>query len=179
MVIGHYSLALRTEDQHAWLWFNFLSQNQNLGYCTLLSQPFILRVAGHILRKVYNCTERKKIQTSKYFQTSCEKICLISWKFPTTFFSHLPTKMFHFIHQKFWRPSFFQTLQVQLHNQLFCIIHSQNFTLFTILFYVFTLFLFKIYNYNCTIPILKLQTTFYNCTNCHQLHIKICPGLAY
>ena len=58
----------------------------------------------------------------------------------------------------------------------FCIIHSENFTLFTILFYVFTLFLFKIYNYNCTIPILQLQTTFYNCTNCHQLHIKISPA---
>ena len=69
----------------------------------------------------------------------------------------------------------FQTLQVQLHNQLFCIIHSQNFTLFTILFYAFPLFLFKIYNYNCTIPILQLQITFYNCTNCHQLHVKICP----
>src|SRR6218665_1870262 len=57
----------------------------------------------------------------------------------------------------------------------FSIIHSQNFTLFAILFYAFPLFQFKIYNYNCTIPILQLQTTFYNCTNCHQLHVKICP----
>ena len=70
----------------------------------------------------------------------------------------------------------FQTLQVQLHYQLFYIIHSENFTLFTILFYSFPLFQFKIYNYNCTIPILQLQTSFYNCTNCHQLHVKICPG---
>ena len=58
----------------------------------------------------------------------------------------------------------------------FFIIHSQHFTLFTILSYAFPLFLFKIYNYNCTIPILQLQTPFYNCTNCHQLHVKICPG---
>ena len=70
----------------------------------------------------------------------------------------------------------FQTLQVQLHKPTFCIIHSQNFTLFSILFYAFPLFQFQIYNYNCTIPILQLQTTFYNCTNCHQLHVKICPG---
>src|SRR6218665_2864645 len=35
---------------------------------------------------------------------------------------------------------------------------------------------FKIYNYNCTIAILQLQITFYNCRNCHQLHVKICPG---
>src|SRR6218665_501061 len=68
----------------------------------------------------------------------------------------------------------FQTLQVQLLNQLFSIIHSENFTLFNILFYSFTLqFLFKIYNYNCTIPILQLQTTFYKCTNFHQLHVKM------
>src|SRR6218665_2779023 len=59
----------------------------------------------------------------------------------------------------------FQTLLVQLHNPPFCISHSQNFTLFTILFYAFPLFRFEIYNYNCTIPILQLQTTFYNCAN--------------
>src|SRR6218665_687813 len=47
---------------------------------------------------------------------------------------------------------------------------------FSILFYAFPLFQFKIYNYNCTIPILQLQTTFYHCTNCHQLHVKICPA---
>src|SRR6218665_207068 len=39
--------------------------------------------------------------------------------------------------------------------------HSQNFTFFTVLFYAFPLFQFKIDNYNCTIPILQLQTTFY------------------
>src|SRR6218665_2382759 len=33
----------------------------------------------------------------------------------------------------------------------------------------------RIYNYNCTIAILQLQITFYNCRNCHQLHVKICP----
>jgi len=63
-----------------------------------------------------------------------------------------------------------QTLQVQLHNLLYFIIHFQNFTLFTILFYAFLLFLFTIYNYNCTIPILQLhnsilqlETPLYNC----------------
>ena len=69
----------------------------------------------------------------------------------------------------------FQTLQIQLHNQLFSIIHSLNVTLFNILFCAFPLFLFEIYNYNCTIPILQLQATFYSYTNCHQLHVKICP----
>src|SRR6218665_3158713 len=71
----------------------------------------------------------------------------------------------------------FQTLQVQLRKPTFCIIHSQNVTLFSILLYAFPLFQFKIYNYKCTIPILLLQTTFYNCTNCDQLHVKICPDL--
>src|SRR6218665_1675613 len=71
------------------------------------------------------------------------------------------------ISRNFRRPSFksfppflmfqpFQTLQVQLHKQLFYIVRSQNFTLYTILFYAFPLFQFKIYNYNCTIPILQL-----------------------
>jgi len=49
----------------------------------------------------------------------------------------------------------YQTLHIGL--QLFSIIHSQNVTLFTILAYAFPLFLFKIYNYNCTIPILQLH----------------------
>src|SRR6218665_3156622 len=71
----------------------------------------------------------------------------------------------------------FQTLQVQLHKPIF-LHHSKNLTLFSILFYAFPLFQFKIYNYNCTILILQLQTTFYNCTNCHQLHVKICPDSA-
>src|SRR6218665_469240 len=82
----------------------------------------------------------------------------------------------HFLYFVCFSPS--KTLQVQLHNQPFCIVHSLNFTLFTILFYTFPLFLFQIYNYNCTIPILQLKTTFYNCTNCHQLHVKICPVFA-
>src|SRR6218665_2846033 len=33
------------------------------------------------------------------------------------------------------------------------------------------------YNYNCTIHLLQLQMTFYNCRNCDQLKVKICPGL--
>ena len=37
---------------------------------------------------------------------------------------------------------------------------------------------FKIYNYNCTISILQLQITFYNCKNCDQLHVKICPAFS-
>ena len=36
---------------------------------------------------------------------------------------------------------------------------------------------FKIYNNNCTIAILQLKITCYNCRNCHQLHVKICPAV--
>src|SRR6218665_3685717 len=32
------------------------------------------------------------------------------------------------------------------------------------------------YNYNCTIDLLQLQVTVYNCRNCDQLHVKICPA---
>src|SRR6218665_3970486 len=35
---------------------------------------------------------------------------------------------------------------------------------------------FQTYNYNCAIHLLQLQITFYNCRNCHQLHVKICPA---
>src|SRR6218665_187699 len=40
----------------------------------------------------------------------------------------------------------------------------------------FPLLHFQIYNDNCTIAILQLQITFYNYTNCHQLHAKICSA---
>jgi len=42
----------------------------------------------------------------------------------------------------------------------------------------FPLLHFQIYNSTTTaqMPFLQLQITFYNCTNRHQLHIKICPG---
>ena len=33
------------------------------------------------------------------------------------------------------------------------------------------------YNYNYTIDLLQLQIAFYNCRNCHQLHVKICPAM--
>jgi len=32
------------------------------------------------------------------------------------------------------------------------------------------------YNYNCTIHLFQLQIRFYNCGNCDQLHVKICPA---
>jgi len=32
------------------------------------------------------------------------------------------------------------------------------------------------YNYNCTVHPFQLQIRFYNCRNCDQLHVKICPG---
>ena len=35
---------------------------------------------------------------------------------------------------------------------------------------------FKMYNCNFTAAILQLKIAFYNCRNCHQLHVKICPG---
>ena len=125
-----------------------------------------------------------KFQTSKHFKISCQK-SFISQNFRRPSFCHLQEK-FRFHPQKILTTFFshffsisyvsaFQTLQVQLHKPTFCIIHSQNFTLFSILFYASPLFQFKIYN--CTIPILQLQTTLYNCTNCHQLHVKICPDL--
>src|SRR6218665_1555542 len=64
----------------------------------------------------------------------------------------------------------FQTLQVQLHNPTFCIIHSKNFTLFTILFLRFF-----------TVPLQNLQLQLHNShfTTANyilQLHVKICPG---
>ena len=62
-------------------------------------------------------------------------------------------------------------------------ISSDLFSSFTIIFSTFLGFHpsfplshFQIYNYNCTIAILQLQITFYNCRNCHQLHVNICPA---
>src|SRR6218665_1263315 len=140
---------------------------------------------GHILRKVYNCTEREKISDLQ----TCQNFLSKNSHFLTNsdFFSYLPPKKnFHFVHQNsdnhflvvssISYVSSLPNAAVTTAQPTFPIIRSQRFTLFTIPFYAFTLFRFKIYNYNCTIPILELQTTFYNCTNCHQLHVKICPG---
>ena len=111
---------------------------------------------------------------------------IISLKFPTifcscwprissslSFFSHF-LAFLHFNHSKrckyncagnfFW-PFFHHSLNIFIFST-FCDFRPS-----------FPLSLFQIYNYNCTIPILQLQITFYNCRNCHQLHVKICPAI--
>ena len=157
---------------------------------------------GHILRKVYNCRERKNfrppnilkfpVKKTFHFIKICQRPFLVIYQkcldIPSIFLFH-PRYPFYFsISSTKSSDDFlvissisyvfhpFQTLQVQLHNQLFAsfILKISPFHHF---FYAFPLFQLKIYNYNCTIPILHLQTTFYNCTNSLQLHIKICPVL--
>ena len=151
-------------------------------------------ILGHILRKVYNCRERKILKLSNIFTFPVPK----NFSFPKNFrrppflviyqknfhdipyiFPFRPPKILmtffsHFLHFLCFSPS--KRCRYNCTTNFFRIIHSQNFTLFTILFNAFPLVQFKIYNYNCTIPILQLQTTFYNCTNCQQLHVKICPA---
>ena len=71
-----------------------------------------------------------------------------------------------------------QTLQVQLHNQLFAHHSFSKFHAFRHSFQRFSTV--PVQNLQLQlhiIPILQMQTTFYNCTNCHQLHVKICPDL--
>src|SRR6218665_3889666 len=118
----------------------------------------------------------EKFQTSKHSKISCKKMFHFPNKFQISSTKN-SDDIFLVISSIVFQT--FPTLQVQLHKPTFCIIHSQNvtnLTLFTILFYAFPLFQFKIYNCNCTILMLQPQTAFYNCTNCHQLHVKICPG---
>ena len=121
---------------------------------------------GHILREVYNCRERKNFQPANTLKFPVKKIYRFLKISDSFFFSNF---LYFYV-------SALPNAAGTTAQPTFCVIHSQNFTFFTILFYAFPLFQLKIYNYNCTIPILQLQTTFYNCTNCHQLHVKICPG---
>ena len=79
--------------------------------------------AGHILRKVYNCRERKYVWPPNFFKFSVKKIFHFP-KFPAISFSHLQEN-FDFIHKKFWRPFSSHFLHFCT-NQPVCIIHSQN-----------------------------------------------------
>src|SRR6218665_596565 len=66
--------------------------------------------------------------------------------------------------------------KVQLHIKISYDLSSvipSKFILFTSVFDHHT---YKSYNYNCTIHLLQLQMTFYNCRHFGQLHIKICPA---
>src|SRR6218665_327994 len=104
-----------------------------------------------------------KFQTSKHLKISCQKKCIVSKISADLFLESFPPFLM-------FQP--FQTLQVQLHKPTFCIIRSQNFTLSALFSTLsFPLFQLKIYNDNCTLPISQLQTAFYNCTKCRQLHI--------
>jgi len=76
--------------------------------------------------------------------------------------------------------------RLQLHRQFLLIFfhHSLNiFSTFSQHFFgfhpSFPLSHFQIYNFNCTIALLQLQITFYNCRNFHQLHVKICFSPSY
>jgi len=148
--------------------------------------PTTLEVAyvktGHILRKVYNCRERKNFRPPNSLKFPVKKIHFLKIS-DGLLLSHLQRKkfldipsLFPFHPPKILTTFFSHFLHFLTAQPTFYIIHSLNFTLYTILFYAFSLFQFKLYNYNCTIPILQLQITFYNCTNCHQLHVKICPA---
>src|SRR6218665_532808 len=118
--------------------------------------------AGHtcILRKAYNCTERKEISDLQNMEISFKE----NLSFPIEkisddlFFIHPKILIFsisstknsddffsHFLRFLFYSA---QTHQVQLHNLLFSsfILNSSHFSLF------------------------------YNCTNCHQLNVNICPA---
>ena len=139
-------------------------------------------------KKSLQLQRTEKCHTYKHLKISCQKKLSFSKISDDLFSSHLQ-KNFDFIHIL---TTFLLGLVISSISYVSALPNaarttvqtnffhhfSQNFTLFSILFYAFRLFQFKIYNYNCTIPILHLQTTFYNCTNCHQLHVKICPGVS-
>ena len=102
-------------------------------------------------------------------------------KFLTTFFSHSPKFLL-------FRPCPNASL-LQIHKSTntkyknttahlnflwpFFVIHSA----FFIFHPCFRPSHLQTYNYNCTFHPLQLQITFYNCRNCDQLHVKICPAM--
>jgi len=83
----------------------------------------------------------------------------------TTFFSNFPKKLC-FIHLNFWILMTFVFIRWHIISN-FSPVFSQK-------CYI-SGNLRRSYNYNCTIHFLKLQIRFYNCRNCDQLHVKICP----
>src|SRR6218665_56898 len=92
-------------------------------------------------------------------------------KFLTMFFS----RSHEFLN--FQRSQTHVSVEVQLHTSFLMTFFShdsvKNFRFFTPFFPPSRL---QSYNYNCTIHLLLLQITFYNCRNCDQLHVKVCPG---
>jgi len=101
-----------------------------------LKISFMRAIPGYSLRKVYNCRERKNFRPPNIFIFPVKK-CFIFQNFRRPIFSHL--KKFDLINETISSISMFQPfqrLQVQLHKPTFPIIHSQNFTLFSILFYI-------------------------------------------
>ena len=107
---------------------------------------------------------RKKIRTSLFL--------------PQTF------SMTFFIYRHFQRPFLVISLRPSSYKYksttahltfLWPFCHSLQICEFSSLF--LTLSHLQSYNYNCTIHHSQLQITFYNCRNCDQLHVKICPGI--
>ena len=113
-------------------------------------------------------------------------------KFLTTFFSHslrICHLICHFALVFFSHSLESQLLRIQIFDDVFC--HSPEFSPFQITFFSHSLEICRFhrcfrsshlqsYNYmcNCTIHLLQLQISFYNCRNSDQLHVKICPGSA-
>ena len=103
--------------------------------------------SGHILSRVYNRTETKKSLSSPFWKKiSYAKISAAKSR-PTT------TQQNYFL----W-PLFIITSKFFVFHPCFPPSHLQS------------------YNYSSTIHLLQLQMTSYNCRNCDQLHIKICPA---
>ena len=116
---------------------------------------------GHILSRIYNCTEPKiwtspfwkklaspKISDDLFWSFIHYDVFLVSYKYKS-----------RTAHQNFlWPLLVIPSKFVNFHPLFLTILHLQS------------------YNYNCTIHLLQLQITFFNCRNCDQLHVKICPA---
>ena len=111
-----------------------------------------------------------------YFKQSLQLHREQTFRTPHLFKKTYLLKCLTFSHSHEFSPMPVKSTKVQLHTKisydLFLLIPSK-FVDFHPCFR--TSHTYKSYSYNCTIHLLQLQITFYNCRNCDQLHVKICP----
>ena len=129
--------------------------------------------------------KRKNVWPQKQFLSSPENFrrpFFSRWLRISSLPFHLPKFLMTFFRHflDFYISTNHKSPQVQLHKQFLLTFFHHSIKVFSTFFGFhpsFPLSHFQIYNYNCTIAILQLQITFYNCRNCHQLHVKICPAV--
>ena len=122
----------------------------------LLGFTCLYHIAGHILMKVYNCTETKK---KSHLKKHVYRLLKISHDLSQSSTKNVESSSL------FSSPKISDDLLfTRFLDSFIHLTFSQHFSIFTPLFHSRTQ---KFTNTTAQFPILQLQITFYNCRNCH------------